>query len=196
MENKQHHPRRVLYWGPMFSGKTTSLVKIYDIIEASGQSVLFLYPSTNTRDQYGEIRTHDGKIKKAKVFNNSEMLIALIEKHNPQNVCIDEVQFVEDIVKVCDILYKKNINVFMAGLNMTWKSTVWPSIGKIIHTCEVEQLFAICKNCGNFKAMYNVLLEENLKLKINERKNDVIIGDCNQYKVLCMRCFFVEKECI
>jgi thymidine kinase len=101
--------------GPMFSGKSTELLRRCSRLEAIGKNVLYINHAYDTRtDDY--IQTHSKHRKNAtKVFSLNKIPEQLFQEANV--IAIDEAQFFPDLydfVLKCESNYK---TVIMSGLD-------------------------------------------------------------------------------
>ena len=111
--------------GPMFSGKTTKLVRnYYGFIEDNcGSRVLMINHSFDTRYSEGTISTHDKdtKIKCHMLTDLSSITPEYIKKKGVNAIFINEGQFFKDIVQWVKTVSKLNIEIFISGLDGDYK---------------------------------------------------------------------------
>ena len=102
--------------GPMFSGKTTKLVRnYYGFIEDNcGSRVLMINHSFDTRYSEGTISTHDKdtKIKCHMLTDLSSITPECIKNKGVNAIFINEGQFFKDIVQWVKSVSKLNIEIF------------------------------------------------------------------------------------
>src|SRR5690349_3579533 len=95
--------------GPMFSGKTSKLLAIVEVLTAMGHRVLVVKPEIDNR--YGkqeEIRTHDSRSATAMLVKDetAKQMLQKIATTSADKVIFDEVQFFDSktILAVIDQL--------------------------------------------------------------------------------------------
>lgn len=177
-----HNPLRCIYWGPMFSGKTTELQSVQRRFQHAGIRVALFNPTVNTRDAE-LVHSHDGHAVEATPFSTPSEVLAYVDTHKLRVVLIEEAQFVDGLLGLCDALWERGVHVFMAALNEDHRGQPWPGIRDILHTCQVHQTFAVCKSCGSMRASHSVLRA------IDSSDNQtVIIGGEELYQALCSAC--------
>ncbi len=162
------------FTGPMFSGKTTELIRMYERYVIGNKKSLMLKPALDKR--YGEsyVSTHIGHKVKAYAVEDSKQLYELIDKfkENPvevsynhhsinltgrlKGVFIDEIQFFDS--GIIDVIQKFNddgIDVYWSGLNQDSRGKPFmfkdgkEHIGYLMAISdELYVLSAVCCVCG------------------------------------------------
>ena len=145
-----------LILGPMFSSKTTELIRQYNRNAIGGKKCIMIKYIGDDRYDKDFVVTHDGiKVNaiKCKYLKDVEQDIIYYDV-----ICIDEVQFYTDADIYCDI-WAMNKQVYACGLSGTFKRTPFPIISNLIAKADkVKFLTAICKDNGNeapFTKMYS-----------------------------------------
>ena len=179
---QQTSPQRGIFWGPMFSGKTSELQNLLHRFRHAGQKVVLFNPSHNTRDNE-LVSSHDGRKAEAIVFSDIAEIVAYVHEHQPQIVLIEEAQFIDELWSLCNELAKCGVHVFMAALNEDYTGQPWPKIRDMLHTCQVYQTFAVCKRCGSMRASHSALLKPNID------GGNIVIGGDDRFEALCDACF-------
>jgi len=143
--------------GPMFSGKSTKLIEIYDN-KIDKENCLIFKPEIDIRYGIDKICTHDNIHRGALPIESSQSL-KLIDYTIIKNVFIDEVHFFDsNIVFVIDDLIQLGINVYFAGINidvhghpMGFKgyNSQGFHMGELLIKCDqIYLLTALCESCG------------------------------------------------
>ncbi|WCS73387.1 thymidine kinase [Buffalopox virus] len=164
--------------GPMFSGKSTELirrVRRYQI--AQYKCVTIKYSNDN---RYGTgLWTHDK--------NNFEALEAtklcdVLESITDFSVIgIDEGQFFPDIVEFCERMANEEKIVIVAALDGTFQRKPFNNILNLIPLSEmVVKLTAVCMKC--FK-------EASFSKRLGEETEIEIIGGNDMYQSVCRKCY-------
>jgi thymidine kinase len=167
----------------MFSGKTTELQNVKSRFQHANKNVLLFNPRKNTRDSE-LVRSHDGQTAEALLFGSKAELLAAVDRAKPDVVLIEEAQFVPYIAEVCDALYDRQIHVFMAALNETSEGRPWPCIRDLLHTCEVHQTWAVCRDCASMHACHSGCIAT-----VAPDEDGFLPGGESEYKALCTPCF-------
>lgn len=183
----------VVVTGPMFSGKSTELLRLIERETISKRK--FKVFNSDLDKRYGEniIATHSGKKLNVFQVKNSEEILK--ECNNSLNsIFIDEIQFFDSkIIEIINQLNLNGINVFCAGLNMTSEGKPFPfSDGKdnisnlICIADKVIRLYAVCNYCGE---------DANRTLYIGKKeKTDILVGTNRVYQPVCKKCWFKLYE--
>src|SRR3989344_9415621 len=102
--------------GPMFSGKSTELIRRVKRYEIVGRKVQVFGPSIDTRYGRDNITSHDQLQLQANYVGSVQELEARVSPHT-QVIGIDEVQFFEStIVDACEEYARQGKIVLAAGL--------------------------------------------------------------------------------
>lgn len=167
-----------IYTGPMFSGKSTSLLLDYNMIK--GNKICFK-PSQDTRDK-NQIKARNASQRiDSVVIKKFEDIEKYITKQT-EYIFIDEIQFVEGNYNILTKLNLKGINIIASGLNKTSDLRPFNEMGNILAIAdEINALNAICEDCGA-KALYTYRLDET-------NRADMLIGDKDKYIPVCLECY-------
>tara|TARA_Y200000002_G_scaffold328288_1_gene291812 strand:- start:9 stop:596 length:588 start_codon:yes stop_codon:yes gene_type:complete len=189
MENIIHQNGYLkLIIGPMFSGKSTELLREIRRYEAINKRVLVINHSLNKRYNTDSISTHDKSIFKKK--GSSELLILnnlgeLINEHNDklenaEIICVEELQFFRDALEIIPKLVDdKKKNIICAGLIGDYLRESFGDILKLIPFAdEVKHVKALCSDCNN-----GTLGIFTKRITNNTQKE--LIGTTDIYKVVC-----------
>lgn len=169
--------------GPMFSGKTTELIRIYRRYSACNIPVCVInHASDQTRYSTEKMSSHN---KEQINSYNFEKLYHCIEEdfvHKVKVILINEGQFFEDLIEVVDILvnvYKKE--VYVCGLDGDFKRQKFGKILDLIPNCDdVIKLKALCRNCCQNDALFT--------FRLSNEKEQTVVGVDN-YVSLCRGCY-------
>lgn len=135
--------------GPMFSGKTSELVRQIQLSLISKIEVVAFKPKIDNRYESDKICTNDGYCVKSVVVENSIEILEYVKKSlKPiEKVFIDEAQFFDEkIVEVVNCLAKnKGIDVILAGLDQDFKGAPFGQMPKLLGLAQkIRTLTAIC----------------------------------------------------
>ena len=178
--------------GPMFSGKTTELLRLMDReLIAKRNSILFK-PQIDNRYSEEDVLNHNGIGRKAIIALNShdilDKIIELDKQKAIENVFIDEIQFFDsEIIEVINKISDLGIDVYTCGLNQTFKGEPFPfKDGKK----DIGYLMAISDQIISLDAICNVCGEKATKTyRTGTEEATVIVGGQDKYQARCKNCW-------
>jgi thymidine kinase len=172
----------VINVGPMFSGKTTELLRLYERKTHAGVRCLLIKYSGDTRYSHDHVASHTdafGNFKQMPSINLT--YLHEIETHLNQDintVFIDEIQFFPDkdyITKLLD----SGINVTASGLNGDWKLKMFPGMSDLFAMAyDIKMFQSVCGFCKSENACYSK--------KITDKDG---IGGSDMYRAACRECY-------
>jgi thymidine kinase len=164
--------------GPMFAGKTSKLIEIYN--KNINDTVAINYLDDKRYDN-NKLSTHDkimiDCIQAEKLFD--------INQHpdiiNKKIILINEGQFFPDLIEfVTDMVENKNKHVYICGLDADFQKNKFGNILDLIPICDtVRKLQGKCYDCHN-KSIFSY--------RISSENDQIIIGSDN-YKPICRNCY-------
>lgn len=173
-----------LITGPMFCGKTTSLITRADAFFDKYEAFKLSFDSRYSKSS---IVTHDGKKMPAK--NVSKDKDFKIDFEKTQLVVIDEVQFFQapnfqgDICQIIEDILEKGVHVICSGLDYSWKNKKFDITEKIRNKAnKVTNLKASCSICGN---------PATKTFKKSGIENEIELGSDDLYEPRCEKHFFI-----
>jgi thymidine kinase len=138
-----------IIFGPMFSGKSSELLKIINKYDILGKTQLVINNKLDIRYGENKIISHDKK--EYNCLGCSELMPVIIKPEfiDSEIIIIDEAHFFGDLEKFvkksCDIYHKI---IYVAGLNGDYKRE---QIGQINNLCTnadtITKLNALCIEC-------------------------------------------------
>ena len=168
--------------GPMFSGKTTEMLRRVRRAEIAGVPVKILKPIVDTRAGDGLTSTHDA-IKAACVTCAPSDVTSLREVIGSARVVgIDEIQFFDPaILGAVRSLSSEGIRFVISGLDMDWKGTPFDNMCWLLGIADkIKKLSAVCMTCGGDAT--------RTKRKVAS-ESEVLIGGTESYEARCERCW-------
>ncbi|RUS90083.1 hypothetical protein EGW08_002125 [Elysia chlorotica] len=175
----ESHGQIQVIFGPMFSGKTTELMRRMKRYQIANYHCLVIKYAKDVRYDVSGIATHDKQVLAALPTEHLTDLYSEALKHDV--VGIDEGQFFPDIVSFCDKLAELGKVVIVAALDGTFQKRGFGDILNLVPIAEsVVKLNAVCMSCfgdGSFT-----------KRKGSEQKVEVI-GGTEMYLATCRGCF-------
>ena len=187
--------RPIFYHSTMNGSKTANLLTSAHNYMRQGKKVMLFKPTLDTRAM-GEIKSraikegkeaygippHDANFVSAKVIDE-----ALNGAGKPDVVFIDEAQLltVEQIENVAHMAIEWGIKVFVYGLLIDFKGSMFPAAIKAIETgFDLKEFKMTCDNCSNEATNHQLLIDG-----VPAYSGDTIhIGD-EEYRSVCYQCF-------
>lgn len=175
--------------GPMFSGKTSELLRLKNRTDIAGRKSIIIRYQNDTR--YGnddKIYTHDKKSYDC-IVSVKDSIMETLESHNIligeyQYIYIDEIQFYNDSADACTYLANNDVNVVVSGLSGTFDMKIFKSISELIPIADkITHLTAVDKNTGKDAAFTK---------RTTESKDLEVIGGCEIYKACDRSQYFVN----
>jgi len=144
--NNKSLPTLNLIIGPMFSGKTSELLRIAKRLQSINLKVLLL-------NYYEDIRYSD---KVMSTHDKDGLPCTFIRHFDNLNydeydiICINEAQFFSKLVPFCNTVLLKNKTLYVSGLDGDFKQEKFGEILDLIPMCDsITKLHAFCKICEN-----------------------------------------------
>ncbi|CAL2041208.1 CBN-THK-1 protein [Caenorhabditis brenneri] len=174
--------------GPMFSGKTTELLRLHDRQIIAKRTCVLVKYAGDTRYDADLVATHSkmtGQGRTVKAHRLAEVS-SQIFCDDVQVVSIDEGQFFEDLAETCEELAQRGKVVCVAALNGTFERKPFPQISLLLpYANEIKQVTAVCVECG---AQANFSFRSTLDKKVE------VIGGSESYTALCRECYVQKSE--
>jgi|LSPZ01.1.fsa_nt_gi thymidine kinase len=172
-----------LLLGPMYSGKTTSLLNKARKIHLSKKPYIIIRPKIDTKADWTHnfVNTDDLKVEVLEEINKLQKPLSY------KYIFIDEGQFIKNLARDCIWLSMKGVEVYIAALNGDANQKGWKEIDLLFHHCsQIEFNTAICHFCGE-DSEYSWFLGG---------KKDKIIIDSNdgKYISVCSSCLNKLKK--
>jgi thymidine kinase len=165
--------------GPMFSGKSTELLRRIDIYNISNRRCILVKYFKDTRYSESMISTHNKQTKDAIPASNISEIFDILMDYDV--IGIDEGQFFNDILEVEKLANNGKI-VIIAALDATFQRLPFNKICELIPRCEkLTKLNAVCIDCYS---------PASFSKRITDEKEVEIIGGKEKYKPVCRRCYF------
>lgn len=167
--------------GPMFSGKSTEIIRRVRLLQIIDKKILTVKPSKDNRSVSDKITSHNNDSVDCITVNNlSDIDTDIIGTHD--TIVIDEGQFFDDLVETIDYWLKTyNINVIVAGLDGDFQQK---PIGKILNLIPLSnkciKLNSVCQKCKDgTKAPFS--------FRIVDSDETVLVGGSDKYMPLCRK---------
>jgi thymidine kinase len=162
----------VLILGPMYSGKTSYLLKSYERSLIANKKTLLIKHSSDNRYSHNKVCTHDNNVKTANLICNN-LMDNIEDALLYQNVFIDEGQFYKDnIDEFCNILTDSGINVYISALNGDYQRKIFENVALLIQ-------------CNDNRGSYTH--------RISCETDKVLIGGIDKYVTVCRKCYNLKN---
>lgn len=168
-----------LIFGPMFSGKSTELIRRCQRLQSIGKKVIIINSTKDTR--CGDmIQTHD---KKEMIALKLDKLIDLVDKkefNEIEVIAIDEAQFFEDLLDMAKkFTFDYDKEVIICGLDGDFNQHKFGQIIDLIPlSTKVDKLSGYCGLCNN-------KTEGQFTIRTTDNNSQELIGDSDIYICVC-----------
>ena len=185
--------------GPMFSGKTSRLVEVYNQCKFCNISVAVINHSIDDRYDEELLSTHDKIkipcIKTEKLFDvwadnisledNIDKIPRIHDKFKLATssvILINEGQFFPDLFEFVNILLKEKKKVYVCGLDGDFERKKFGYILDLIPLCDqVRKLTSLCSICKNGTPGI-------FSMRLTNEKEQTLVGSEN-YIPVCRKCY-------
>jgi len=175
--------------GPMYSGKTTELIKQLNTYSLLNMKVLYINHILDNRSDI--FSTHNPSIKELGTnitgikTNNIASVMDTISRYDV--IGIDEAQLFDkiydDVMYITEILNKR---VIVAGLSGDYKRELFGELYRLIPVVDdITKLHAYCKPCLS----NNNISRAHFSKRIVNSQETVLIGASDSYIPVCRKCY-------
>jgi thymidine kinase len=177
------HGKLHLFIGPMYSGKTSKLIELYEECIENEEKSIILTHSSETRYSMDKLSTHDQKMVSCFKYKS------IIEFMNEQKdaieqssaILIDESQFFTDLTEVLKLVNQLHKRLFIFGLDGDFQRNKFGQILELIPHCDtIEKLTATCNKCDS-PAIFSH--------RTSNLTQQVLVGSNESYNSLCRQCY-------
>lgn len=163
-----------LFIGPMFSGKTTTLLSRLERYKIGGKRCIVVKYDKDTRYDDHKICSHSQIKHHALKTNLLEKIECQVLEYDV--IMIDEIQFFKDAHLFCSVWANKDIIVEVYGLNGDFQQKPFEQISLLIpQSDKITHLTAIDRNNG---------LDAPFTIRKTNEKEQEIIGGQDIYKAV------------
>ena len=166
--------------GPMFSGKTKTLIRVINEYRDTGRQVFVFKPSFDDRFADNEVISHDKDTVQALPIKKP---VEILDYHlNADVIAIDEIQFFDDsIVDVCQKIAQKGKTIIVSGLDLDYKARPFGPMPNMLSIAdEIIKLNSVCTFCsGHARFSHRISTESDI----------VVLGEKDKYVPLCRSCY-------
>jgi thymidine kinase len=175
-----------LICGPMFAGKTRTLI---ELVRAAGASAVAAKPDVDTRFGSSVIVSHDGLQLPAKTVSSVAELGEAVA--GATLVAVDEVQFLSLELAEALVELGARMPVVAAGLDLDFRTVPFESTTLLEeHASSVRRLSSTCGLCGG-AATRTQRLADGVPVRLSDPV--VKIGGTDLYEPRCVACWSAER---
>jgi len=169
--------------GPMFSGKSTELLRLMRRHKIAKNSCVLLKYCKDTRYSAECVATHDQQQMKA--ISTAALMPIIDQLTDADVVGVDEGQFFPDTFEFCEEMANQGKTVIVAALDGDFLRRPFPQVAKLIPISEhVHKLTAVCFNCGR---------DAPFSKRIAGGDEVEVIGGADMYVAACRQCYFLKN---
>jgi len=176
-------PTLQLIIGPMFSGKTTELLKLVRRYRYGKKKVLVIKYAMDQRYDVESVTTHDHV--KEEAISKMKLMESIDDIDQYDVIAIDEGQMFDDLeefVRYC--LFEKRKKVLISALDGTYHQKPFKNITNLIPLADkVNKLTSICNNCGK---------KSSCTYRTTKEKKIIVIGGSEMYESRCLYCISIK----
>ena len=182
-------------YGAMGSSKTAQALITKFNYEERNMKVLFLKPSTDTRDGADIVRSRIGLEAKATVVAPDVDLYEFFKNGHTdcQAVVVDECQFLTpgQVDQLAEITIDFNVAVLCFGLRTDFQTHFFPGSRRLMEIAEsITEIKMVC-DCGA-KATVNARLDDEGNVIFEGEQ--VVLGGNDRYRAMCRKCWTQAKR--
>ncbi|NXH15468.1 KITH protein, partial [Bucco capensis] len=171
-------------FGPMFSGKSTELVRRVRRFQLAQYQCLLVKYSKDTRYSTTGVCTHDRQ-STMEALPASVLQDVYQEALGSAVIGIDEGQFFPDIVEFCEMMANAGKTVIVAALDGTFQRKAFGNILNLVPLAEsVVKLNAVCMECYR---------EASYTKRLGAEREVEVIGGADKYHSVCRACYFRKR---
>lgn len=169
-----------LIFGPMFSGKTSELLRRLERASVARKKVVLLRPGNDSRPFLSHSPKDTSWLEERFVEDLSQF-----DASDYDVIGVDEGQFHNGLKDFCLKYSLRGRQVVVSALHATSECEMFEPIVEVLPYCEeIEKLNAVCTRCGANEAGYTFYLAGN-------KTEKVAVGGSEEYTALCDRCYHI-----
>lgn len=182
-------------FGAMGCSKTAQALITKFNYEERGMKVMFLKPSTDTRDGVNIVRSRVGLWAEALAVPQDRDLYQLYttEYRTCNVVIVDECQFLapEQVDELSRIVMDFDVPVLCFGLATDFLTHLFPGSRRLFEIAEsISEIKSVCR-CGA-KATVNARFDDDGNIVYHGEQ--VLLGGNSRYQAMCRKCWLARKK--
>jgi thymidine kinase len=170
--------------GPMFSGKTETLIKrVWQMKHYHGWKVAVFKPVTDTRHENHAVISHNGSSVDAQWLERDAPDLP----RDVNLIAFDEVQFfsLDAIPSILDAV-RSGVHVIAAGLDLTYRAEPFGPVPALLaYANTVEKLTSRCARCHQ---------PATRTQRLASSSDTVLVGGAESYEPRCVGCFDLNPK--
>lgn len=169
--------------GPMFSGKTTYLLRFERSFLLAQKRVLLVKHEWDNRYSIKKAAAHSGETSSLDAVCTNKLLSIPDEVMNEHDVVLlDEGQFFEDLKDWC-LRWSNTKHLFVAGLSGDFKQQPFQPILEVLSNADrIVHLTSICYKCGD---------DAPFSIRTSHETQQCVVGADDKYKPCCRKCLLI-----
>lgn len=173
-----------IYYGPMFSGKTTRLIQL--IKRKSPEECLIIKPQIDDRYHIDRIVSHNNVSVAAKAVKSLDDALIRKSKNGCRYIFIDEGHmFGDQLIPFITKTRATGYHVFVSAVEKVFDGSDFQCIKEVIAIADwAHHKQGKCSRCDN-KSFYSHLKTQ----PGTSNGNGIIVGGAELYEPLCEECF-------
>jgi thymidine kinase len=181
-----------LITGPMFSGKSSEIIRRVNRLKVLGKTPLIITSHLDTRfSENACISTHNPESERicALSFKNISQVFGYVIFKNAEYVIIEEGQFFPDLVEaVICMVETHGKKVIVSGLNGDSDRKPFKNMADLEpYADSVMRLSALCKRCGDgTPGLFSALIK-------GEKTGQICVGASDLYEAMCRK-HYLSRE--
>lgn len=194
-----------LFLGPMFSEKTTEIVRAIKRARLGGCScVLVKYDADNRYGSGPVVRTHDGTAVAEAPATDDLGRLRVVEAHRLEDVelgpdelyvGVDEGQFYPDLPEIVDLWTREGRRVYVAALDGDFRRKPFGRVLEAIPLAtNIVKLSAVCMLCAvgssaDAAGRPSGPADASFTVRIVAGETQELIGAKDKYRAACLACY-------
>lgn len=188
----RHEGSIELVIGPMFSEKTTTLLSRIRRATYAGCTAVIVKHESDSRYAAGaEIATHSDLRQSTDAAAGIQVVVAAklhdiageVDRLNPAIVGVDEGQFYDDLVHMCETWANEGRRVIVAALDGDSTRAPFGAVCALVPLCEsVLKLSGVCMRCRHRESAFT--------RRTAAATTQILVGAQESYQGVCRRCYF------
>lgn len=167
------NPEFVIFCGPMFSAKTSSMLMSLERYKHQHRRIAVFKPMIDDRYSIKDVVSHSGaRVQAMTVISGADILRHLSEVDvEPHIVAVDEAFMIPGVADVLTYLFRLGITIVVSSLDMSAACKPFEEVAKMTPwATQIHKLTAVCTVCGSdahytYKKVTN---EEEIEVGANE----------------------------
>lgn len=169
--------------GPMFSGKTSELLRRLRRLRIGGMRCCLIKHARDMRYAAGLVSTHDSHHESPTMVMSS---LAVADIRDYDAICIDEAGFFEDIASVATQWADAGKIVIVATIDTDFQRQPFRDVPSLLAMAErVDKLTAICSSCN---------LDASFTARTTNDQGQLVVGGAEAYRPLCRACHLLYSR--